>query len=200
MLRECGTYVLVLYLKKVATVQIGCLGTFGFRPGYFMHVGSAFGGGGVEARTDRHARQIGDSKDARWNIDYLREHAVIQEIWFTHDPVKRECLWAHSLRDLPGLSYPVPGFGSHDCSECVAHLAYSRSMPSIALFRQALHDVSDHAPVFVRFVSEANVRNLRHCTGYRRTYELGRRFLEQRRVDRLVGTEDQIAAFSSGVA
>ncbi len=64
-----GTYVVIFVLAVDATVAVGALGTFDFPSGYYGYVGSAFGTGGVRARTDRHRRQHIARK--KWNIDHM---------------------------------------------------------------------------------------------------------------------------------
>ncbi len=115
-----GTYALVLRASMAQTIQIGRLGDLVMKPGYYIYVGSAFGPGGLAARVGRHLRQ---EKRLRWHIDYLRAACEVAEVWWTCDPVRRECEWANKLRELPGAVVPMAGFGSSDCG-CESHLVW----------------------------------------------------------------------------
>ena len=115
-----GTYALVLRASMAQTIQIGRLGELAMQSGYYIYVGSAFGPGGLAARVGRHLRS---EKKLRWHIDYLRAACEVAEVWWTCDPVRRECEWASKLRELPGAVVPMAGFGSSDC-ECKSHLVW----------------------------------------------------------------------------
>ena len=114
------------------------------QPGYYIYVGSAFGPGGVQARITRHCRR---SKPRHWHIDYLRTVAPLREIWFSHDPERREHQWAELVRERRGSQVPQPGFGSSDC-DCETHLLYTKQRPSFDGFRRrAYRTVADHAMI-----------------------------------------------------
>ncbi len=63
-----------------------------------------------------------------WHIDYLKPWLDLREIWYTHDPVKREHQWAKALLAETNSFAPLPGFGSSD-SKCETHLVYFSSEP-----------------------------------------------------------------------
>lgn len=115
-----GTYALLLRASTTQTIRIGRLGDLVLQPGYYIYVGSAFGPGGLAARVGRHLRQ---DKILRWHIDYLRAVCDVEEVWWTCDPVRRECEWASRLREVAGAKVPMRGFGSSDCG-CEAHLMW----------------------------------------------------------------------------
>ena len=73
---EKGTYVIVLYLDENKSIQIGKLGQFKFKKGYYAYVGSAFGPGGLKSRIKRH---IEPKKSYHWHIDYL--NPAVKEVW-----------------------------------------------------------------------------------------------------------------------
>ncbi len=155
-----GTYVMIFSLAAAATVTVGALGTFDFPAGYYGYVGSAFGPGGVRARTDRHRRR--DIARKLWNIDHMKPPFRAIEVWWTHDTIKRECSWSIALSTIPGFDCPAAGFGSHDCrvnradgfgspdaSLCRAHLYYSPDPPDVHDFARRLGRlVRGHAPLF----------------------------------------------------
>ncbi len=114
-----GAYCILMSLEEKARIRIGALGTFDFGPGVYAYVGSALSG--IEGRVGRHRRR---AKKPRWHIDYLLAKAnVMSVISIPTDRKSIECAVARSLISCEGVTVPVPGFGSSDCS-CVAHLVY----------------------------------------------------------------------------
>ncbi|MGR9071827.1 MAG: GIY-YIG nuclease family protein [Gammaproteobacteria bacterium] len=143
--RSKGTYALLLYCAAERRLAVGRLGKTVIRPGYYLYVGSAFGPGGIAARTGRHLKT---GKPLRWHIDYLREIARPVELWLTPDPVKREHQWARMLAETFGLSASIAGFGASDC-RCPAHLFYSRAKPDFERFRAVIREtMPDHKALF----------------------------------------------------
>jgi Uri superfamily endonuclease len=122
---EPGTYALVLAATKKMVVTIGQLGEVRLRPGFYVYVGSAFGSGGVRARLNHHLRP---AARPYWHIDYLRMHALVQEVWYCYGRVSWEHEWAQHLETVPGASIPLPKFGASDC-RCRSHLFFFRSRP-----------------------------------------------------------------------
>jgi Uri superfamily endonuclease len=118
-----GTYALFLSSTKDAEIHIGRLGNMRLQSGFYLYVGSAFGAGGVRARVNHHLHA---SPQPHWHIDYLRPHATLEEVWLCHDRKRREHLWARLFSSMPGVSVPMPGFGSSDC-DCEAHLFFFKS-------------------------------------------------------------------------
>lgn len=127
-----GSYVLILQSKEPLMLTVGALGPFSLRAGFFAYVGSAFGPGGVAARCAHHA---GVALRPRWHIDYLRAVTTLEQIWYTHDPVRREHAWAALLAASRGSSRPSPGFGASDC-RCPSHLFHFPGPPSFESFRR----------------------------------------------------------------
>lgn len=116
-----GTYILCLKLAKQQIIQIGKLGYFKFKSGYYYYVGSAFGPGGIAARCTHHNKI---SMKPHWHIDYLRTHCKLEKIVLSFGPEHLEHRWAKYLENLKETSIPVQGFGSSDCS-CGSHLFFS---------------------------------------------------------------------------
>ncbi|MCU7843689.1 MAG: GIY-YIG nuclease family protein [Candidatus Thiodiazotropha sp. (ex Monitilora ramsayi)] len=130
-------------------IPVGKLGNFTFARGWYLYVGSAFGPGGVAARC-RHHRQV--STHPRWHIDYLRAVCDLREVWFTHDPVPREHLWAKRLASKLKLQSPVHGFGASDCG-CGSHLFFSAVKPNGKRFLAlASRKYPAELPVYCEFV------------------------------------------------
>lgn len=113
-----GTYLLLVALDAQRVLRAGRLGSFVFEAGLYAYAGSAQGPGGLSARVGRHLRA---GKAPHWHIDSLTAAGDVVEVWLRASPERLECRWARTLAALPGLSQPVPGFGSSDCA-CRAHL------------------------------------------------------------------------------
>ncbi|RMI13597.1 MAG: GIY-YIG nuclease family protein [Calditrichaeota bacterium] len=127
-----GTYILILHLPEGREIQVGKLGRFTFPRGYYAYVGSAFGPGGLEGRWRHHLRK---AARPHWHIDYLRAHAVIEEIWYVAGGPPREHEWAERLRRWPESRPAAPGFGASDC-RCAGHLFYfPRGRPALEDFQ-----------------------------------------------------------------
>jgi Uri superfamily endonuclease len=141
-----GTYAIVLTPNAERSIKVGKLGILRVQSGYYIYVGSAFGPGGLEARIAHHRRK---SHRSRWHIDYLRATAEICQVWYTYDSRPREHQWAETLAAAKESTTPFPGFGSSDCN-CLAHLYYFKSKPTIASFRRRLRaKIKDHEKVFI---------------------------------------------------
>lgn len=143
--RRPGTYALWLRIDSTGTVAIGRRYRLTLTPGWLVYVGSAFGPGGVAARVGHHRYSTARS---HWHVDYLRPHGMLEAVWFSYDPLRRECLWATLLAtDLGGVAPPFR-FGASDC-RCPAHLYRFEQRPSLAAFTATLHRrCPEHAAVF----------------------------------------------------
>jgi len=147
-----GSYALLFHAPDTVSVSAGKLGELSLQQGYYLYCGSAFGPGGVEARTAHHRRL---SKRPHWHIDYLRPYLQLLAIWYTYDPQPREHQWAQQLATLRGASFPFPGFGSSDCT-CVSHLVRLGYRPSFTAFRRRLRlQVPEHKPFYRELVTES---------------------------------------------
>ncbi|MDS4019260.1 MAG: GIY-YIG nuclease family protein [Candidatus Competibacter sp.] len=137
-----GTYALLLRIAAAEVALIGRQGRLPLAPGWAVYAGSAFGPGGVAARLAHHRRPV---VRPHWHIDYLRRHGSLAAVWFSHDPVRRECLWAAVLAGELGGTPPPFRFGASDC-RCPAHLYLFRERPALAAFAAALRvRCPDHA-------------------------------------------------------
>ncbi len=139
-----GTYALLLRIAVAEIAFVGRRDRLPLAPGWAVYVGSAFGPGGIAARLAHHRRPV---VRPHWHIDYLRRYARLETVWFSHDPSRRECLWAAVLaRDSGGRSPPFR-FGASDC-RCPAHMYQFGVRPTLAAFAAALESrVPDHATV-----------------------------------------------------
>lgn len=129
-----GSYALLFRCPEAVTVEAGRLGQLQLQRGYYLYCGSAFGPGGVKARTEHHRRI---SQRPHWHIDYLRPYLQLLEIWYTFDLQPREHQWSSLLAERRGASVPFPGFGSSDCA-CSSHLVRLGYKPSFNTFRQRM--------------------------------------------------------------
>jgi len=129
-----GTYALLLRIASTGIVRIGRRERLPLAPGWAVYAGSAFGPGGIAARLAHHRRS---AVRPHWHIDYLRRYALLETVWFSHDPIRRECAWAAVLaRELGGRAPPFR-FGASDC-RCPAHLYSFSARPKLAVFVAAL--------------------------------------------------------------
>ncbi len=115
---EPGMYQLVLSLAEEVTLQVGALGTFRFPTGKYLYTGSALGG--LRKRLARHLRR---EKRLHWHIDYLLQHAVVEEFRLYPADGLSECALNRRMLALPHARVIARGFGSSDCT-CPAHLVY----------------------------------------------------------------------------
>ncbi len=113
-----GAYILDLYLPDPISLHPGRLGEFGFEPGRYLYVGSAYGPGGLAARVSRHLHREG--RRLHWHIDYLTQVVDVATVWVL--PEGRECEIVSELLAHPATKVPAVGFGSSDCARCPAHL------------------------------------------------------------------------------
>lgn len=127
-----GTYVLLANLAATIELQIGSLGTFVFPQGYYLYFGSALNG--LNGRIARHLRS---EKKLHWHIDYLLDHASIEEVWGVRSEEKLECLWAREALALRGCKIFAGNFGSSDC-RCRSHLLFFKHRPSLRSLNRAL--------------------------------------------------------------
>lgn len=115
-----GVYLLVLELPAV-DVDVGGLGRFHFKKGYYVYTGSAKRN--LRERINRHLRRV---KKKHWHIDYITSIAerIVPIPIVTREDI--ECELAEKLKFM--ASYAIDGFGSSDC-KCVSHLFYFPSNP-----------------------------------------------------------------------
>ncbi len=141
-----GTYALVFSSVAKTVVQIGKLGEIRLRPGWYVYVGSALAAKtGVLRRVTRHADP---TRPKKWNVDYVKPHLRLLEIWYTHDPVRRECQWAVAVGAGRGAQVHLAQIGARDCKKCATHFYYFPRQPSLAAFQRRLtRAVAGHGPV-----------------------------------------------------
>jgi Uri superfamily endonuclease len=120
-------------------MEIGRLGTFDIRPGFYLYVGSAFGPGGLRARATHHLEAVAAPY---WHIDYLMGFAVPLEIWYAFSDRKLERDWVEWLEQEPRFSSPIPRFGSSDYRRSrTSHLFFTKRRPSFRWFEQRVREV-----------------------------------------------------------
>ncbi|MFQ6026225.1 MAG: DUF123 domain-containing protein, partial [Dehalococcoidia bacterium] len=115
----------VLQLAAAQQLTVGKLGTFPFPAGYYLYFGSALNG--LESRVRRHLRP---EKKRHWHIDFLASVATMRQVWWSTATDRRECVWARHSHDCPGVTVPIPRFGSSDC-KCPAHLVHLPSWSQV---------------------------------------------------------------------
>lgn len=119
-----GVYVLILKLDQESDIQIGKLGKFLFRNGFYAYTGSALGSGGFK-RVERHFNvSNGKNSTRKWHIDYLLPKSRIMHAILIPTEDTIECKLARNIMKISGISI-VPGFGCTDC-KCETHLIYAQ--------------------------------------------------------------------------
>ena len=115
--REPGAYVLFVELGRRLDLSGTALGPVGLAPGRYAYCGSARGPGGLGGRLRRHLRW---GKALRWHVDHLTVAGRISALGLA--PGGCECALVEGLAGQPGVTVPLAGFGSSDCTRCAAHL------------------------------------------------------------------------------
>ncbi|MBI5747196.1 MAG: GIY-YIG nuclease family protein [Nitrospirae bacterium] len=113
-LKDSGSYIIILYVKKAIIVDVGKIGRIDFKKGYYLYVGSAKTN--LAKRIERHKRR---RKRLFWHVDYLRKEADFFAALPILSSVPLEC---HIAKRLKGIAdWTIDRFGSSDCS-CETHL------------------------------------------------------------------------------
>ena len=122
------TYRLFINLPVDQTITVGKLGTFLFKKGIYIYVGS-----GKKNITHRMKCHLTKEKKNRWHIDYVREHGDV--FYYETFENKEECVLANeTIRTFNGQC-PYPKVGSSDC-HCFSHLIYC---PDFSGFSERIH-------------------------------------------------------------
>jgi Uri superfamily endonuclease len=145
-----GTYILLLQLPFDTTIPVGRLGTIDFPAGWYTYIGSAFGPGGLVGRIRHHLQP---TEKPHWHIDYLRQQAVLKEIWLSPDTERREQAWVDLMLEVPGATILVEGFGASDSSQ-EAHLFYFDVQPSLEDFAVGIRRHFPEAKVLRAYAAE----------------------------------------------
>ncbi|MEW6375932.1 MAG: GIY-YIG nuclease family protein [Thermodesulfobacteriota bacterium] len=112
--KDRGSYLLILNLKRRQKIKIGKLGRISFKKGFYIYVGSAMTH--LTKRMERHKRL---RKKHHWHIDELRAVAEFHSVLAIRSSIRLECEIAKALSKI--TEWVTPGFGSTDCS-CKTHL------------------------------------------------------------------------------
>ena len=147
-----GTYVLLLHLEQDKIITVGKLGPFDFPAGWYTYIGSAFGAGGLLGRIKHHLRPVAKP---HWHIDYLRQEAVIKEIWLSTDTEHHEEDWVDIMVEIPGAITLFEGFGSSDSSKDT-HLFYFDIKPLMEDFAVGVRHHLPHTTILRAFTTEDN--------------------------------------------
>jgi len=150
-----GTYVLLLQLPTNETISVGRLGVVDFPAGWYTYIGSAFGAGGLVGRIKYHLQPV---EKAHWHIDYLRQKAVLKEIWLSPDTQRREHEWVELMMDIPGAVSFAEGFGASD-SYHESHLFYFDVRPTLEDFVIGVRARFPEAKVIRAFADESSEIN-----------------------------------------
>jgi sugar fermentation stimulation protein A len=114
------SYVIILFLEKNRTLNIGKLGKIFFKSGFYIYCGSAKRN--IKQRVKRHAKAF---KKHHWHIDYLRQYSRFIDSFIAKE-AQTECNISENLKNISESS--IPGFGCSDCN-CISHLYYFETNP-----------------------------------------------------------------------
>ncbi|MDP2699733.1 DUF123 domain-containing protein [Thalassospira sp.] len=119
--KAAGAYVLVIELAHDLMLQNKRFAGVILGKGTYLYCGSARGPGGIAARVKRHCRT---DKKPHWHVDELTANGAgrVSAVWVV--PGGNECALREKGASIPGMSIPVPGFGSSDCKKCQSHLLW----------------------------------------------------------------------------
>jgi len=116
-----GSYIIVGFLARCMSIEVGSLGSINFQKGYYVYVGSAMNS--LSKRVKRHLAKI---KKMHWHIDYLTPHLTkVRPILITI-PEKLECRISQAISTI--ADGKVANFGSSDC-RCASHLYFFKADP-----------------------------------------------------------------------
>jgi sugar fermentation stimulation protein A len=114
-------------LPESVHIQIGKKGRFRFPKGHYIYTGSAKNG--LRRRVERHLQK---EKKRFWHIDYLLDHASVEQIFLFPDSRVNECSLSKKVLKKPEAEVIVPKFGASDCS-CATHLVFFKRLKDIPL-------------------------------------------------------------------
>ena len=121
-----GAYVLILDLARPVILTLTRFKGLRLEPGRYAYAGSARGPGGIRARCKRHLRR---DKKQHWHIDYLTTRT--SRITVAAFPGGDECNLVETISKATPTGFPLPGFGSSDCSCCTSHLLHLTAQPEV---------------------------------------------------------------------
>jgi Uri superfamily endonuclease len=112
-----GSYILFIHIIEQIPVSFRRK-TAVLEPGYYLYIGSAYGGGGLSSRLHRHIRK---SKKKHWHIDQvtMSKSSSIEGIAVSIGK-DNECEIAQKLSKIEGMN-SIEGFGNSDCNSCSSH-------------------------------------------------------------------------------
>mgnify|MGYP005838924835 FL=1 len=113
-IRDQGSYLLILELKRAREIHVGKLGIVSFRRGFYIYAGSAMAH--LSKRLQRHRRL---EKQHHWHIDRLRAVAGFHSAFVVRSSTRLECEIAEAMSRIS--EWNIPGFGCTDCC-CLTHL------------------------------------------------------------------------------
>jgi len=122
-----GSYILIIELKDDISINIGKLGNFDFKKGFYVYVGSALNS--IESRVNRHLRS---NKKIHWHIDYLLKYTELTKVFYKENDVKEECKISKEFEK--SLIF-MDGFGCSDCN-CRSHLFYGKYNKIIRIIKK----------------------------------------------------------------
>jgi len=112
-----GAYGFVTRLQEPLQLDIGKFDRVILNKGLYFYGGSAYGPGGLKARLGRHIRP---KSSLHWHIDHITSKGRLIALGIVAGG--SECALVAQAAAMRNAEFPVPGFGSSDCSTCQSHL------------------------------------------------------------------------------
>lgn len=122
-MKNSGLYKIFMFMPDTKEIKVGKLGSFVFKKGYYIYIGSAKNA--LQARVSRH---LSKRKKMHWHIDYFLKNAFVTKTILYYEPEMTECMLnKKTFESYANAFYPVQGFGASDC-DCISHLIYLKSI------------------------------------------------------------------------
>ena len=131
-MKNAGIYLLTINLDKPRNIKIGKLGTFSFKSGYYVYVGSAQRN--LSQRINRHKKE---KKKLKWHVDYLLKYARLCDVKTFELARPFECILSRHFLEMEGSEVPARGFGASDC-RCASHLLFIKNRRKIRISGETL--------------------------------------------------------------
>jgi len=127
---QTGSYILLIHLPIDTQLNLPNLGEIDFPAGFYAYADAEFGAIGLPACIKTH---LAPNKTPIRHIDFLLQHAKIEEVWMALGTENRTHVWTSLLLEIPGAISIADGFSVTQCN-CESHLVYFDVRPELEDF------------------------------------------------------------------